>query len=500
MRVPAHGSLLGLSLVALVLLAGWRGVEGQGGKNGPGGKKDGADGNNKPVIYGIEACRDCHDGGKPRDKAKILPICRLDEIKYWRQDKHGIAFEVLKTPRSSRMGEILGINEVTTSPQCLNCHSVTFDTNRFARDVDTFHEAEGVSCVACHGADAGWADMHGATTGLKRKMWREKTREEKEKTYGMIDLWDAEKRAQICASYHVGNAGEKKVVTHDMYAAGHPPLPGFEVASFSDQMPRHWQYLSEKPKEIWRIPGYNPAEVGLERTELVLVGGLVSFRESLKLLADQAAAPTHWPELAQFDCYACHHDLKPKSWRQERGYAGLPGRPTMRSWATALAELAMPQGTASPLEGMSALTAAFDTTPYGKPNQVATAARNMAAAINPLLAQVRKQKMNQEAAGRLLHQFAARAKGPWPDYDSARQFAWAYRLILSEAFPDQANSPAVVKSLKALDEQLRLTFPQGREPIVNSLPHALGRISAYEPARFRQAMSDLAAKTVGGKN
>ena len=32
----------------------------------------------------------------------------------------------------------------------------------------------------------------------------------------------------MCLSCHLGNAREGRVVTHEMYAAGHPPLPGFE--------------------------------------------------------------------------------------------------------------------------------------------------------------------------------------------------------------------------------------------------------------------------------
>src|SRR5207244_6159456 len=42
-----------------------------------------------------------------------------------------------------------------------------------------------------------------------------------------------------------------------------------------------------------------------------------------------------------FDCYACHHGIRSKSWRQERGYTGVPGRVPMRSWSTELIHLAI---------------------------------------------------------------------------------------------------------------------------------------------------------------
>ena len=33
---------------------------------------------------------------------------------------------------------------------------------------------------------------------------------------------------------------------HEWYAAGHPPLPSFELATFESQMPAHWKSLREK--------------------------------------------------------------------------------------------------------------------------------------------------------------------------------------------------------------------------------------------------------------
>ena len=76
----------------------------------------------------------------------------------------------------------------------------------------------------------------------------------------MTDLWDPVTRGKKCVSCHIGNPDpeEEKVVTHAMYAAGHPPLPGIEVATFSDAQPRHWQYLREKKAEVQRTLDVNP--------------------------------------------------------------------------------------------------------------------------------------------------------------------------------------------------------------------------------------------------
>ncbi len=48
-------------------------------------------------------------------------------------------------------------------------------------------------------------------------------------------------------SCHVGNATQGKVVTHPMFAAGHPPLPPIEVASFSKNEPQHWRDPRDVP-------------------------------------------------------------------------------------------------------------------------------------------------------------------------------------------------------------------------------------------------------------
>src|SRR5262249_36585052 len=155
--------------------------------------------------------------------------------------------------------------------------------------------------------------------------WRGQSRKAKESKYGMTDLWDPIRRTEVCASCHVGNAKEGKVVTHEMYAAGHPPLPSFEIATFGDGMPRHWQLLAQKSKTAQELLQYDPRE--LEQTKLVLISGIQCFRDSMRLLAAQAkksAEEKQGIDLAQLDCAACHHDLIRPSWRQERGYKGKP--------------------------------------------------------------------------------------------------------------------------------------------------------------------------------
>ena len=218
--------------------------------------------------------------------------------------------------------------------------------------------AEGVTCVACHGPYLDWVRIHPESILLGGRVdanrpntgrigWIDLSREEKANQFGMTDLRDPIRRAETCASCHVGNHDQGKVVTHAMYAAGHPPLPGFETAAFSDAQPPHWQTFDKRtPERQSRFKPHDPRN--LEQTQLVAVSGLVVVREWMKLFAAQAAVENPdpsgapWPDLARFDCYACHHELQARdvvSWRQLRRRDGQPGRPAPPDWPLILVQL-----------------------------------------------------------------------------------------------------------------------------------------------------------------
>ena len=114
-------------------------------------------------------------------------------------------------------------------------------------------------------------DPHG---GVDHDTCGDQDRKVKEDKYGMTDLWDPARRVEVCGSCHVGSRAENKVVTHLMYAAGHPPLPSFEVGAFCDMMPRHWQLLAEKNAEARQLLRAKDGE--LEQTKLVVVGAAAS--------------------------------------------------------------------------------------------------------------------------------------------------------------------------------------------------------------------------------
>lgn len=210
-------------------------------------------------------------------------------------DPHTRAYAVLLAPRSIEICKRLaGFAEPHNEPRCLVCHSTPILANQ--RD----HPAhkEGVSCEACHGSGAHWiADHAGWTAGTGHAAELVKT--------GMTNLSDPATRAEVCVGCHVGapatDAIPARDVNHDLIAAGHPRL-NFDYATYLRSLPPHW---AERDRSV------NPPKLRPPGEEVThwLVGRAVGTAAGLELLASRASRPKAWPELAEFDCYACHHDL-----------------------------------------------------------------------------------------------------------------------------------------------------------------------------------------------
>jgi len=246
-----------------------------------------------PSYTGPGSCAasSCHGSVRPVAGSRILQT----EYTTWVvQDKHAKATAVLTNNVSQRMAKILGLPRADTAPKCLACHAIDVPEAQRARS----YAAEGVSCEACHGPASAWLGPH-TTRG-----WTHARSVE----LGMFDTKDVVKRAEKCASCHIGTAD--KWVDHEMIAAGHPDLV-FDLEAFSAAMPRHWQ--SAAAADPW------------QNVRSWSVGQIVQLREGLDRAGRRAASPADraWPEYAELDCFSCHHSLtRPEdSWRQDLGYA-----------------------------------------------------------------------------------------------------------------------------------------------------------------------------------
>jgi hypothetical protein len=454
-------------------------------------------------------------------------ICRMTEWQcYDRKDKHQQAFASLKGQRASAIVHGLNLgHDATVVRACLNCHALP-EVGGFLAGPARLEE--GVTCVACHGPYWQWVGEHPAGELWRSQAainpgrlgpdnWINLDRKQKQLLKGMTDLWDPVRRAEVCASCHIGNYREKKVITHAMYAAGHPPLPSFEAATFSEFQPRHWQYLREKDdRKQQLLQPFDPNH--LERAELVAITGLVVLRESMKLFADQAAVDCDgppgaaWPDFARYDCQACHHELQVTT-RTELGRGLAPGRPADPPWPHALVLLGIeatsdhPRNAAKERDWYDALVrslhGAWAIQPFGDRGQAIQAAEMVSRWADQLLKR-RASPIDQNRARALLAEACRIEQGTVLDYDAARQRAWAagvlYQDILA-ADPACRANPTIVSALQALDNLLLLKLPAAQEqvPIERSLKTRLDFANKYAATAVRNHFDQIFHEVVAGR-
>jgi hypothetical protein len=233
-------------------------------------------------------------------------------------DPHARAYEALYLPVSQQMAKQLELENAHTAPVCLSCHSINATPRELtAESRHTLHD--GVGCEACHGAAEKWLDAHkwGAWSALSGQQKR---------ALGYRDVADVVERTRLCAECHVGAEGRD--VNHDLIAAGHPRMT-FEMSAYHANLPKHWKNESTPADEL--------------DARLWLVGQAVAVEASAAQLARRAAdEASPWPELSEYDCFACHHDLADPSWRQIEfdAASGLPpGEARWGSWQYPLVNL-----------------------------------------------------------------------------------------------------------------------------------------------------------------
>ena len=502
-----------------------------------------------PYVFGVRTCQACHN-----DPNQKNDLCEMTEYHIWaNRDPHRLALDwgqvgekVYRSKSADRawaIGQNLGIPDVTTSKQCIGCHSVSAPPQA-GREVNYRPKEEGVNCVACHGSYLEWVGQHLSTGDTP---WSHKTRAMKWEESGMVDLWNPVTRARLCLSCHVGDPDAKtgKFITHAMYAAGHPPLPSIEVATYSEEQPRHWLNLRSKNANAQRRLEFNVDR--LEQTEQVVVSGLVAFARSMELFEAGASTIDDQPrsrEFAQFDCTGCHHELRTaseKSWRPDEGRARV-GRPSTPRWPMALVRLGLDAADPDQFETRVAeldrkiakFHAALSQRPFGADAEASAAAHAIVEWLKEPLEQLRMlasvkpgakgRVINQAESLRLLRRLVETGRKDLKDYESARQISWAFRTIFRELCevahlrPSENNAIATLVTnqtrireiLSRLDTELALSLqkqgglgPSGTppldlhatsnpQPIIGSLlDHRLRTSADYDPEVFRDRFKAL---------
>jgi hypothetical protein len=262
----------------------------------------------------------CHGAnGRPGSKSS--------EYSTWADhDAHNRAYRVLFDECSRRIARNLGLDRPAhESALCLNCHG-TLPPDHLRGD--RFQASDGVSCEGCHGPAQHWLAEHYLPA------WKTLTSAQKE-SRGFQNTTDLLIRARQCVDCHVGKGDAD--VNHDLLAAGHPRLQ-FEFNLFLASVPKHWSEQDEKA----RYPDFE--------ARAWLIGQAVTAKASLDLLAERAAKKTDriWPEFAEYECAACHHNVGGRPVR-----AASPGEGLLpwADWTTSLLSkvLEVESGTADPV-------------------------------------------------------------------------------------------------------------------------------------------------------
>lgn len=129
-------------------------------------------------------------------------------------------------------------------------------------------------------------------------------------------------------------------MNHDLIAAGHPALR-FDLLTYHEFMPHHWddrgaaeKSFNESPYRVRMTSRYAglaaAARLSGERAQ-----------HSLDEQAKQQPLSVPWPELADFDCFACHQSLSPRAFRLPKSVDGKyslkisNGLPLWNAWYAA---------------------------------------------------------------------------------------------------------------------------------------------------------------------
>jgi cytochrome c554/c'-like protein len=450
---------------------------------------------------GNSRCQRCHGHGLYNEDFQngVSERVCLNEASYWKDaDLHADAYTELIAPgsRGQRIGALLKADVTKPETGCIQCHA---PLHGIAPEANA-----GVSCEACHGPSSAWYPRHDQRDINLRPTWPNvPLKGPQSKTeFGWIDIRSPVTRAELCTSCHVGSERHGRVVTHAMYAAGHPPLSGFEIESFADNMPRHWRYANEKKSTD-----------ATERTKNLLVGAVVAMRMAIELTVADANAPStskRWPELARLDCYTCHHELETPSTRQVD--TGLPGRPPLILGSLPLvrvaARVAMGAQADADLDAQLAmLKIAFKSNPLGDSGQISQAGAVLRAWCRNVEKQIAAKEFQTPQIRELLRQIAEQPTSENCDYDSARQLLGAWVVICGELPPNEAST-LMDKFRRAIDVHRLpgLASPGPSKSSCKAPPpkkqifadvldrHFTGR-AAFDPASFKGLMLQLASIT-----
>lgn len=435
--------------------------------------------------------------------ARCIQCHNAEYNAWWDRDPHRGAYAVLLNERSRRMVALLRYPQPAhESERCLSCHAMPADRTHYAQGSPGFVGSDGVSCEVCHGPSSHWIDEHmrwslpGATVSDAQRA-----------ALGFTPLKDIQTRAATCAGCHVGSPAAAETcqpwreVDHDLIAAGHPRL-GYEFSGLHANLPKHWHFTGEKAREKSRG--------SLLEARLWAVGQAEWAAAFVRLmearLASQANANEQLrrplPEFAEFDCYACHHDLQDEAWRQSKPIAAQGGFPewgamhlSTARWLAGESRAAWGVEGEPVIAGLAKLVDGANARPLGGSTGQAGAAvlqeraadaRQLVASLEAWSSALNQARHDAASSNRLLESLRGNAAATVRQWDTAAQAYSAYYALVEATREGQPPS-AYIREFVNL-----LRFPAEQGADGKRVPRADGPVG-FDPARVR-ALLEQAGK------
>ena len=501
---------------------------------------------------GVKECAACHSAPSPiYEQLKVTRFIRLVEAKEWfERDKHAYAFHLVRQDlpeadlerpenKSNKLSveirkrlkwPVGQVGDAMFQAKCLTCHAgVDLSLPSPSQEVLQTNLQFGVQCEACHGPGSEYTktDQH------QQVSWRAKTPAEKSKL-GMWDLASPSTCADVCLSCHLGSITQGRFVSHDMYAAGHPPLPPFDLQTFLDAMPPHWQTIQNKPYQAatdkqqtqefvlqseYYLAHYDLQSLGpmdkieqaikssYDRTRRSMIGGLVANDNGIKLIHAAAAQaqvePNNWGDFSMYDCMGCHQELS-KSKVRWRPDSRIPGRAFPSNWLS-LEHPSLHKTNASNHDRLTnEMFAAFNSVPFGDAKKLAALSNDHLVSLADRFRdrnRMERQIMSEADVKHWLQVLLADREEKLTDYWMAKQTAWMVTVAVKELVDHGVLSRnAIQANLDELSQllSLNLQIPPNAS-VLDAQKSTLEIAGSFDAVRCRTLIRELVETALSTK-
>ena len=356
---------------------------------------------------GVASCASsvCH-GSVQANEHYDVP---LNEYVTWsHQDAHAKTYEVLFSEESSKIAAKLGLENAHTAKICLDCHADNVPEEQRGTE---FQITDGVGCEACHGGAEKWIKTHTAKD----------TKYADHIDAGMYPTADLAARAKLCLSCHYGNAD--KFTSHRIMGAGHPRL-SFELDTFLALQPPHIQIDED----------YRKRKPTASRAKTWALGQIIASKSQLDLLQGPLISQAGlFPELALFDCHACHNNSMHRlDWRRRTNTAHTePGTVPVADGHLRMALVVARQIDTQAANRLIALSQSLQKASGEGRQRMVAVSRQMQDIINKLVQELAGREISESSKKKMLDDLLKMGiTGEYRDYIGAEQAVMAIELIM----------------------------------------------------------------------